>query len=210
MTPGLNIFFSFNGPTTGCSANSGTCSTSENIAFTTGVLGYNLGCATHTYLWNFGDNTTSTSQNPTHTYAAGGDYPVTLKITRADGAVANLSRTVKVAGTNNCPTMVAGTNIIMVLVGAKSHCTGSTPCQEDEDISFGTIGGYQFGCSTHSFEWNFGDGSPVATTQYPSHTYTSPGEYTVTLKITNSKQQLTMTQKIVAAPIATKRRSTRH
>jgi len=210
MTPGLNIFFNYNGPASGCNASNGTCGTSENIAFTTGVLGYNLGCATHTYLWNFGDGGQSTEQNPAHAYTAGGDYAITLKITRADGAVANLSRTVKVAGANNCPPMVAGTNIIMVFAGTKSHCTGTTPCQEDEDISFGMVGAYDFGCSTHSFEWNFGDGSPVATTQYPSHTYDSPGDYNVTLKITNSKQQLTMTQKIVAAPTGTRRRSTRH
>ena len=30
------------------------------------------------YLWNFGDGATSSSTNPTHTYAAGGNYNVTL------------------------------------------------------------------------------------------------------------------------------------
>ncbi len=31
------------------------------------------------YLWNFGDGTTSTLANPSHTYALGGNYQVTLK-----------------------------------------------------------------------------------------------------------------------------------
>jgi len=34
--------------------------------------------------------------------------------------------------------------------------------------------------------WNFGDGSPVDTSSAPSHTYTSPGTYTVVLTATNT------------------------
>lgn len=34
-----------------------------------------------TYSWDFGDNNTSTDESPTHTYAAGGDYTVTLTAT---------------------------------------------------------------------------------------------------------------------------------
>jgi len=33
------------------------------------------------YLWNFGDSTTSTAQNPSHSYAAPGTYTVTLNVT---------------------------------------------------------------------------------------------------------------------------------
>ena len=36
-----------------------------------------------TYLWDFGDNTTSTEANPMHTYAAPGTYTVTLSATNA-------------------------------------------------------------------------------------------------------------------------------
>jgi hypothetical protein len=35
----------------------------------------------NTYLWDFGDGTTSTEENPTHTYPANNIYEVTLKIT---------------------------------------------------------------------------------------------------------------------------------
>jgi PKD repeat protein len=37
------------------------------------------------YLWNFGDNTTSTQANPGHTYAAPGTYNVKLKACNANG-----------------------------------------------------------------------------------------------------------------------------
>jgi subtilisin-like proprotein convertase family protein/PKD repeat protein len=37
------------------------------------------------YAWDFGDGSTSTDQNPVHTYAAGGTYTVTLVVTNACG-----------------------------------------------------------------------------------------------------------------------------
>lgn len=40
------------------------------------------------------------------------------------------------------------------------------------------------GATTYS--WNFGDGSPLETVSSPSHTYTAPGTYTVTLTARNA------------------------
>ncbi|HSI91517.1 MAG TPA: GEVED domain-containing protein [Adhaeribacter sp.] len=37
-----------------------------------------------------------------------------------------------------------------------------------------------------SFEWNFGDGSPVSTQRNPTHEYNTPGMYPVTLKACNA------------------------
>ena len=38
------------------------------------------------YQWNFGDGYTGTGPNPTHTYAQGGDYQVTLTVSTGNGA----------------------------------------------------------------------------------------------------------------------------
>lgn len=46
------------------------------------------------WLWNFGDGSTSTSQNPSHVYAASGSYPVTLTVTDNLGRTGVASTTV--------------------------------------------------------------------------------------------------------------------
>lgn len=56
-----------------------TCS--GNVLFTD-----NSNNSPNTWDWDFGDNTTSQSQNPAHTYLASGDYTVTLIATNAFGA----------------------------------------------------------------------------------------------------------------------------
>lgn len=51
------------------------------------------------WAWNFGDSGTSSSQNPTHTYAAGGTYTVTLTVTgTSPDGTANTSKGVTVSG----------------------------------------------------------------------------------------------------------------
>jgi len=42
--------------------------------------------------WNFGDGSTSTAQNPVHTYTAAGNYTVTLNVTNAHGDTASLTK----------------------------------------------------------------------------------------------------------------------
>jgi len=53
-----------------------------NIDLTANVIG---GDGEYSYLWDFGDNFTSTDKDPNHTYTAAGDYTITLRVT--DGAL---------------------------------------------------------------------------------------------------------------------------
>lgn len=66
-------------------------------------------------------------------------------------------------------------------------------------------------CTNHSWPasdltyiWNFGDGTPADTSTNPTHIYYTPGTFTITLHITNtrcydsSKQNITLTNLIVA------------
>jgi serine protease len=47
--------------------------------------------------WDFGDGATSSSQHPSHTYATGGTYAVTLTVTDASGATRSIRRQVMVS-----------------------------------------------------------------------------------------------------------------
>ncbi len=49
------------------------------------------------WLWNFGDGSTSTEQNPTHSYAQGGSYDVSLTVTDATNLSATSTQTLSLA-----------------------------------------------------------------------------------------------------------------
>lgn len=64
-----------------------------NAIFTADVTG---GKGPYTYLWNFGDGTTSSEKNPAHTYISGGVYSLSLKVTDKKGKQAFLTDQVRI------------------------------------------------------------------------------------------------------------------
>lgn len=54
------------------------------------------GAGLSSWAWDFGDGATSTQENPTHRYAADGDYTVRLTVTTTDGRTAATSQVVHV------------------------------------------------------------------------------------------------------------------
>lgn len=67
------------------------------------------------YSWTFGDGATSTAQNPSHTYATGGTYAVTLKVTDNSGATNTVSHSVTVTAPNTAPVVNAGADQTVIL-----------------------------------------------------------------------------------------------
>lgn len=65
----------------------------EEVIFTDNSVG------AITWLWNFGDGTTSDLQNPMHTYSDTGSYFVTLTITNLEGCFDATVETIHVSGT---------------------------------------------------------------------------------------------------------------
>ncbi|MBS1935778.1 MAG: PKD domain-containing protein, partial [Bacteroidetes bacterium] len=121
------------------------------------------------WLWSFGDGTTSTQQNPTHTYTNSGQYTVTLTTTGSGGC--NNFKQV-----NNFIQIVKPYLKISNLPAYGCVPYGYTPTFTDSAVS-GTI---------TSYLWDFGDGSTSNVANPPAHTYSSSGKYAVKLTITTS------------------------
>ena len=126
---------------------------------------------THTYAWNFGDDSAeiTDSLTPSHSYADDGVYTVTLTVTDDDGGVGTDTLTVTVANAN--PTVAAGDDV---------------SAAEGADVNFGGSFNDASPSDTHTYVWNFGDDSAEITDSLtPSHSYADDGVYTVTLTVTD-------------------------
>lgn len=117
------------------------------------------------YNWDFGDGTTSTEQNPTHTYQSKGVYNYTLNVS-VDGSTCSFTGTVYVGVCNiECQAIV-------------SPESGVAPLS----VSFkaeATLNGCQ---SEPSYHWDFGDGTTFEGKE-TTHIYEKEGKYVYTLKV---------------------------
>jgi PKD repeat protein len=119
--------------------------------------------------WDFGDGATSTQRNPSHTYAAAGQYSVTLRVTDDEGA--QDTRTHSASPSAPAPDPNDPPHAEFEVTCQDLRCT-FVDRSDDPD---GTVA---------SWSWDFGDGS-TSTERNPSHTYAAAGRYTVLLVITD-------------------------
>ena len=131
------------------------------------------GTSPYTESWNFGDGTTATgSLTPTHTYADYGTYTAFLYVTDSAGNTASSTATITVA--NIAPT-----------VTISGPATGNT----NTPIRFGASvrdPSPLDQISAMTYQWNYGDGTTATGTDpAPTHTFTSAGNYTVSVSATD-------------------------
>jgi PKD repeat protein len=157
------------------------------VSFTGSATG---GTAPYSYSWAFGDGTTSTAQNPSHTYNTAGTDTATLTVTDSSSPAktATSSATITVSAVGNP----------LVATASATPTSGQVPLT----VTFAGTG--TGGTPPYSYSWAFGDGT-TSTAQNPSHTYNTAGTDTATLTVTDSSspaKTATSSVTITGSPIA--------
>ena len=133
--------------------------------------------------WDFGDSTSSAEQNPVHTYGAAGDYTVTLTVTDAGGSH-SVSQPVSIAALAQPP------------AANFSAAPAGDLTVQFTDASISNSGGIT------GWLWDFGDGA-TSTEQNPQHVYGAPGDFNVSLTVSDGGGSDSASQMVsVAAPEA--------
>jgi PKD repeat protein len=140
--------------------------TSGNAELLVQFTDESLGIPT-SWLWDFGDGSTSTEQNPFHLYTEPGSHTVTLTASRESGVGPYTDTEIKA-------------DLISVYTRAEFVGTPRVGYNnltvQFADLSTG---------SPTTWFWSFGDGE-YSTEVNPVHTYASPGAYSVQLTVSSS------------------------
>lgn len=149
---------------------------SSNFNFTVDTLTVqftNNSIGATSFSWNFGDGNTSNQANPTHTYANSGTYTVTLTSTNACGSTTSTKQVTVIA----LPVAAFTANVT-------SGCAPLTVQFTNQALGNPT-----------AWSWEFPGGTPSSSSQQnPVVTYNAPGNYDVTLIVTNAFGNDTLTQ----------------
>lgn len=140
------------------------------------------------YAWDFGDGQTGTGATASHTYTAAGTYPVTLRVTDSNNLTGTATGSVTVTTPHAAPTADFSASVDGLAVSV--------------DASASTADGGD----SLTYSWNWGDSSPADTGKTASHTYAAPGDYQVSLTVTDDHSLTDSKTKTVspthAAPVA--------
>ncbi|HEY3319276.1 MAG TPA: LamG-like jellyroll fold domain-containing protein [Planctomycetota bacterium] len=133
-----------------------------------------------TYLWEFGDGTTSAEQSPAHSYASVGTYTASVTVTDGAGASASASVLIQVS---QAPTPRITTSDVVGFGNLPFTFDASASTDPENQIA--------------SYTWDFGDGTPLGSGQIISKIYDQPGSYNVTLTIVDAAGVSTTLQRVV-------------
>jgi len=120
------------------------------------------------WLWRFGDGEFSSAASPVHDYTTDGNYTITL-IAGAQG---------------QCFDTLVQTALINVVPLPVARFTTLPGVNEPLEFSEALFSFTNQSANGTAYTWDFGDGS-TTTEAAPSHRYALPGEYRVTLVVTN-------------------------
>lgn len=130
-------------------------SCSNTIAF------QNLSGSGFSYVWDFGDGTLATLENPSYTYTTAGNYSVSLTVSDSCGS----STTMQTINIGNPLSAVSQFSYTI------DSCTNEVTLINQS-------------LNSTNFIWYFGDGT-ISTSGNPVHTYSAVGNYTISLVASN-------------------------
>lgn len=128
------------------------------------------------WVWDFGDGSSSTDQNPVHVYTELGSYTVSLTTIRTI-RVPPFVVTEKVTKKDYI-------NVHEQVAPAADFNASQTSGQAPLTVNFSDISVKGSGI-IKIWRWNFGDGNS-SDLQNPQYVYNAPGNYTISLKVTDN------------------------
>jgi PKD repeat protein len=142
---------------------------------------------TAVYLWKFGDGNTSVNADDTHSYNATGVYTVWMYISGDGGCIDSSSVAITVK-----PSVKAGFKI-----------NNANQCFKNHGFVFTDTSRVTPGAGPISYNWDFGDGT-TSNQQNPSHSYTTPGNYAVSLQagVTGCTSMIAYNVNVYSSPVA--------
>jgi PKD repeat protein len=117
----------------------------------------------HTYNWSFGDGTSDTLSGPLHTYNQAGTYFVRLEIVDS-----------------------ICTDTVVKQVTVSNPCVANYSYRVIDSLGTVQFTNLTTPSSGLSYQWDFGDGSPIGTSKDPVHQYANRGRYTVNLMVSGN------------------------
>lgn len=127
------------------------------------------------YSWNFGDGTSGSGKNVTHTFSAGNNFTVTLTVTNDRGLTASSTQTLGVgAPALPTPLFTFSPDAPGVNEAVFFNASTSTPGTGHSSIA--------------SYRWSFGDGQTGSGITV-SHQFATAGNYLVQLTVTDEAGQ---------------------
>lgn len=124
------------------------------------------GLPPYTFFWVFGDDSSSTAQNPTHEYLMPGVYNATLKVTDFEQSTCS--------------------KMLNITVEGPPACSGyAVPSVGPPPLTVALVGTATGGKSPYTYLWDLGDGDS-STLQNPIHTFVHPGDHTIYFEVTGA------------------------
>jgi PKD repeat protein len=135
-------------------------------AFSVDFIPLTTGGQPQSFLWDFGDGSTSTQSNPTHIYTNTGIYEVGLTVNYVSGCSSNISNPLNLGVSSlSCDAGFILSNVSLNTVTLNSSPGGTPP---------------------FTYDWDFGDATAHDNTANPTHTFANSGVYQVCLTTVSS------------------------